>query len=259
MSLEKTPGKKIGIFTPIYHRNDDVEKFLFSMIFSDFGSHEVSLNIGINGADSFLRYFLDSYATKLLGPFKAIRVFDAESNIGKPRIINEMVADQISQGPLDFIVSIDSDFVLMQSDWLIKMVSVYESFDHPVKLGALCSNQKGQNCHVLDKDPIIYPVNGCKVITRAGNEGVAGGLLMSRGSTWEEIGGYHAHRLYASDDGHYALSCAQRGYVMGMLEEVSFYHPFSNDPGYDQWKQRATKDALSTEEQSGYSFKKGLV
>lgn len=248
---------RIGIFSPIYHRNKEVQKFLINLLYSNFSHHEVYLCLGINGADENLKYFITSFADAASDRFKKILIFDPEENLGKPALVNIMVGSVKEQTgeDLDYVISIDSDFVMIDAGWLDKMVWIFEN-KGVLPIGALCSNQAGANCHVLDKDPMVMPIGPYNVITRAGNEGVAGGLLMTPKVLWDEIGGYFNHRKYASDDGHYALACAQRSLIMGMVQEVSFFHPHSTDHGYNSWKQRATADSLGEYEKNGFNFQK---
>lgn len=246
----------VGIFSPIYHRNKEVQKFLINLLYSNFSNHDTYLCLGINGADNNLRYFISSYAEAVSDRFKKILIIDPEENVGKPAIVNTMVKsleEQIGK-EVDYIVSMDSDLVTVDFNWLNKFQIVFDNYAETPVLGALCANQSGENCHILNVDPMVCNVGDYHIVTRAGNEGIAGGVLMTPNKIWKELGGYSAHRLYASDDGHYALACANKRYLMGMVQEVTFYHPHANNPEYSSWKHRATSDTLSEEEKKGFKF-----
>ena len=250
---------RVGIFSPVYHRNKEVEKFLITLLLSNFSDHEVYFFIGINGADSNLRYFISSYSEAVCDKFKKIVVYDPEENIGKPALVNIMVSESKDQAgeDLDYVISLDSDFVMIDSEWLNKLVWIFEN-KGSLPIGALCSNQIGASCHDLSGGVFVSSVGSFHVIFRNGNEGIAGGLLMTPKLLWDKIGGYFGHRIYASDDGHYALACAQMGLIMGMVPEVNFFHPASEDPGYVSWKKKAMSDSLVEEEKKGFNFSGNL-
>jgi glycosyltransferase involved in cell wall biosynthesis len=176
-------------------------------------------------------------------------------NLGKPESINTLVKTACNQISLDYIVSYDSDMVVTDPEWLLKFVEIYERYrpewGHS-KLGALSGNQKEKCCHVLDKDPFTITFGNYHLVSRAGNEGVAGGVLFIPRHIWDVVGGYHAHRIYASDDGHFMLACAQLGLICPVVQEVSFIHPHETDTAYLDWKVRACQDQLLPHEQAGF-------
>lgn len=163
-----------------------------------------------------------------------------------------MVSTIANETHLDYVLSYDSDMVVEDELWLAKYVDAFEQFLYWSDLGALAAQQSGECCHIMDKDPIRYKSQDFNYVTRAGNEGVAGGALLTPYHVWRTIGGYHAHRIYASDDGHYALSCAQRGLLMCIVNEVVLRHPENDDPAYSAWKHRAVADKLSEDERLGF-------
>jgi membrane peptidoglycan carboxypeptidase len=73
---------------------------------------------------------------------------------------------------------------------------------------------------------------------------------------WKQLGGYTAHRIYGSDDGHYALSCSQNNMIMAMIKEATCYHPYEDDQGYITWKRKAIANQLQEEELEGFNFNK---
>lgn len=249
----------IGIFIPVYHREKLVIECINSLLKTKSAKRDqLIFYVGINGAESSLRSYLNEVKKEF--DIKGYRyvVYDPLINMGKPKMVNTLVKAYTKCSPsnkLDYIVSLDSDMVVLDQDWLIKILSFFQEFKEK-PLGAICPNQKGNCCHVLDKDPIVYQAAGMTLITRAGNEGVAGGVLVTPYPIWDKLGGYEAHRIYASDDGHYALACSNNELIMGCLKEVSFFHPGEEDEGYINWKRKATSDKLIKKEEKGYVWTK---
>lgn len=240
----------VGIYVPIYHRYDYVIRSLSSLIETDISDLKVSFNFGINGADSHLRGFLVDLYNELHTRGITTRVTSPVQNIGKPKIINDLVTDTIPKP--DYIVSYDSDIIVTDKLWLKKVLEIFTLYQGEKPLGAVCPNQTVNCCHILDKDPIEYLAGPYSLHTRAGNEGVAGGVLVTPYKIWEQLGGYEAHRVYASDDGHYALSCATNNLLMAVALNISVEHPFEHDPKYSDWKQRAARDLLADDEKKGF-------
>ncbi len=251
---------RTGIFVPVYYREDKVRRSIDSLIQTktenDRYDHTVFIWIGVNGASESLRSYLHDIILQSNKKFK-IRTYTPSDNrnIGKPKIVNEMVDRACKEINIDWVVSFDSDIVVNDKDWLLKLVDAYYRYEGALPLGAVCADQVVGNCHILDKDPIAYKAGVYNIVTRAGNEGVAGGVLATPIEVWNKLGGYHAHRIYGSDDGHYALACAQVGMTMGVVREATVTHPTEEDQDYNTWKKKAIQDTLSEEEKKGYKFK----
>ena len=257
----------VGIFVPVYHRDDKVKASIESLLrtkvlgFSSGGMPwcvQMHVMVGINGASDELRNFLVSPpgAKKMIYSFGDYRIYAPSRNLGKPKIVNDMVKDMAYRTHLDYVISFDSDMVIEDDGWLLKMVEAFGAFPKWADLGALSTNQTGACCHVLEPDPIRFESNWTghgyySYTTRAGNEGVAGGTLMVPYHIWRAIGGYTAHRIYASDDGHFALECARRDLLMCVVNEVGLFHPPGDDQSYIEWKRRACTNSLSEEEAEG--------
>lgn len=245
----------VGIFVPVYYREEKVRACIGSLM----GIHpvngmDVHLMVGINGASQQLRSLLLDEMCGEKMPWTSYKAWDFGENVGKPKAVNLLVNMMAKDMHLDYVVSCDSDMVATDSQWLYRFVDAFEEFPDWANLGCLSTDQDGERCHVLDKDPFYFKSNDGKYsyVTRAGNEGVAGGCIITPYHVWRTIGGYHAHRIYASDDGHFALACAQRGLTMAVVNEVTLIHPPGDDQAYSMWKYRATSDTLSDEERKGF-------
>ena len=156
----------------------------------------------------------------------------------------------------DYIISIDSDMICVDPDWLKKMVFVYYKYNqNPSKnrsdgssrlLGSLCANQIGLNCHAISpKDPRrveLHVEDKFTLISHLAGDGVAGGVLMSDVNTWKRVKGYNGSKLYATDDGHYNRDCHINNRVVAYLKEVSFYHPFEFKDDYRLWKDKIVQE-----------------
>jgi len=75
---------------------------------------------------------------------------------------------------------------------------------------------------------------------------------MTPANVWFTIGGYQAFNLYGSDDGHYSRDCFRNGYIMGYVEEISFFHPINQDTGYSEWKYKAISNELKDDNKKGF-------
>jgi len=248
----------IGIFIPVYHREKFVQDSLNSigstLILNEKYILRTSIWIGVNGASEDLSSYLLDFCKKDQRAGSRNVLFHPK-NIGKPSSVNTLVNIADGQAPLDYVVSYDSDMVVTDPGWLLKLVEIYEEF--PVawgnaRIGALCPAQAVGNCHVLDKDPFTYKFGNYTLVGRAGNQGVAGGVLFTSMHVWKAVGGYYAHRIYASDDGHFMLSCSKLGLMCLVVQEVSLIHPVEIDPQYASWKVRACHDQLFPHELNGF-------
>src|SRR5574343_95573 len=157
---------------------------------------------------------------------------------------------------IEYIISIDSDMICVDPEWLKKMVFVYYKYNqNPSKnrsdgssrlLGSLCANQIGLNCHAISpKDPRrveLHVEDKFTLISHLAGDGVAGGVLMSDINTWKRVKGYNGSKLYATDDGHYNRDCHINNQVVAYLKEVSFYHPFEFKDDYRLWKDKIVQE-----------------
>ncbi|MBD3260716.1 MAG: hypothetical protein GF334_03430 [Candidatus Altiarchaeales archaeon] len=246
----------VGIFVPVYHREDKVIKSLQSLYDTQRGSGdyilEISVAVGINGArPSLLRYLEEEVRNEFTRREWPYYTEKPMVNLGKPLIVNRMVEQLSTLQPLDYIVSYDSDMIARDKGWLLSIIDVFENYHGNQDIGAICPNQTGENCHVLTPNPVTIKWGQYHLVSRVGNEGVAGGVLVTSRSRWEQLGGYYAHRIYASDDGHYALACAQNNLLMCVIKEVSVLHPHGDEPQYVEWKSKATGDRLTEKERFG--------
>jgi len=248
---------RVGIFIPIYFREEAVKKCLLSLLRTNFNQLEVFLCLGINGAtEMFKNDFLTDYVREHdKNTFESVRIFNFGRNIGKPKIINEMTN---RCKPFDFLVSIDSDMVTVDSKWLVNFLKIFHDWpdtnsSYP-PLGALCANQQGHNVHLVKEMESKFSVT-CGEFTlwsTPRNDGVAGGVLITPVNVWKELRGYNAHNIYASDDGHYCQDCDSHGKAMAYVEEIFFYHPMEPDKEYGKWKYRAARNKLDKEERNGF-------
>lgn len=251
----------VGIFVPVYHREDKVVESIKSLLATDvlWGKSGVpervsmQVMVGVNGASKSLMKFLANPPglERFKYTFGDYRIYKAPRNVGKPRIVNDMVVDLAGTVHMDYVLSYDSDMVAKDPLWLLRMLEAFRMFPMWRDLGALSANQAGECCHVIDKDPVKWTAGRYSYTSRAGNEGVAGGVLLTPYHVWRTIGGYTAHRIYASDDGHYALECARRNLLMCVVNEVELYHPPGDDQEYIEWKRRAVANRLFPEEYEG--------
>lgn len=198
---------------------------------------DVIFALGINEMNSEL----ESYLTKYIDNSHLHIVIEKFStNLGKGGAINKLA----SLYDFDYIISIDSDMICIDSNWLKNMIYIYETYNKTNKInkiGSLCTNQTGANCHAISyKDPnmIRTKINNFNIISHTSGSGVAGGVLMTDKDTWNSIGGYKAHRLYASDDGHYHGDCHKLNKLAGYIDEIYFFHPYEFNDDYRVWKDK---------------------
>jgi len=206
---------------------------------------DVTMALGINEMDDMLDSFLSNYK-----PNTGIKldIHKFEKNLGKGIAVNKLA----SLYDFDYIISIDSDMICTDKEWLKKMVFIYlkynsnparnRSDNSPRLMGSLCSNQSGLNCHAI---PVNSPNrielkidNRFTIISHKAGAGVAGGVLMSDKTTWKLIGGYNGSKVYAADDGHYHGDCQANNRVVAYVNEVSFYHPYEFKDDYRIWKDK---------------------
>lgn len=255
--------ERVGIFCPVYFREDLAIKSLESLLKSNFIHLEVFLSVGINGSNKKFRDFLKDYIINNSRDFKGntfsyIDVFDPNVNFGKPAIINAMAKK--NERTFDFLVSMDSDIQITDSNWLLKMLYVYNTYNEKIqvdnkhkRLAALCANQEGHSVHQAEKlGKISLKLNAYTLISTPTNQGVAGGILMTPKPIWKQIGGYRATNIYGSDDGSYAIDCHRLDYLMAYVEEIKCFHPVDENINYAEWKVRSVNGELCDKEKYGF-------
>jgi len=244
--------KKVGIFIPVYHRANKVKDSLNSLLLTNIKNIELFIYVGVNGASPDLMEYIDSIKQDFVNKDIQYEVFKSKTNIGKPKIINIMV--ECIAVEIDYVISFDSDMIVTDPDWVLKFIEVFETYIGDKKIGALCSQQTGNCCHVLDKDPFEIKVGEFTLRYRHGNEGSAGGVLITQFTTWDMLNGYRAFSKYGSDDGHMALDLSNNDLIMPVVLEIELFHPFEENSGYADWKVRACRGQLKPEELDGYFF-----
>lgn len=177
-------------------------------------------------------------------------------NLGKAKAVNTIASSE----SFDYMVSIDGDMICISHTWLIDMLGMYVAYNNqpihaniqgvrtPIKMGALCSNQIGNGCHILTKSSngaIVNRYNNHTLITKIGYGVVAGGVLMTDVGTWKSIGGYDGTKIYGGDDGYYSYMCYNKHLLMGYIEEVSFFHPYDMNAKYSEWKRNTISEQLN--------------
>lgn len=242
---------KILLAMPIYKRELLVLNSIRSLVelTSIDKTFDITLALGINEMDSMLDTFLTQYKSDKI----KINVHKFETNLGKGIAVNKLA----SLYNFDFIISIDSDMICIDSEWLKKMLYVYYRYnENPAKnmdnttrmMGSLCANQLGFNCHTTnEKDPHHININiedRFNIISHVAGSGIAGGVLMSDANTWKMIGGYHGGKLYATDDGHYNGDCHRKNKLVGYIKEVYFYHPYEFKDEYRVWKNKIVQEDI---------------
>lgn len=249
-----------GIFVPVYYREEKTKKCLASLLKTEFKKNQISLNIifniGINGAEETLyNYIMHDFQLHAKQKNFQITIHPWRHNHGKPKAVNMMVNHVVENTTLDYVASCDSDIILINSDWLVDTIYAFETFnDSKRKLGALCPDQLQDNCHVLKNNVNTYKWENNEIQWKSGNVGTAGGVLITPYKVWQELKGYTAHRIYGSDDGHYADLCSRKGYIMAVLKTVKVIHPHERDQGYNRWKRSILQDKLTNEDKKGYKF-----
>lgn len=240
--------KKINvlIIIPIYNREGQALNCIRSLVDTTIVSNAVNITIALaaNEMNQLLRDYLTSYIPT--ARYK-IDVHDMGSNVGKGIAVNNVA----SKYAFDYLVSMDSDMICLDPNWLMKMIKAYMLYNEkpyrnsqknnePRYLGSLCTNQIGMSAHLVKLgDPgtlTNHPSPELSIVTPMNGAGIAGGVLMTDSSTWKLIGGYNGSRLFAADDGHYHGDCYSKNRLVGFLHEVSFYHPHELNDQYRIWK-----------------------
>jgi len=225
-------NRNIGIFVPVYHQGDLVKASLDSLhttlIISNTYSLNVVVSIGINGADGGLR----GYLVDLNNIYKAKKItyviYNPKENMGKPACVNAMVYLLRKKVRLDYIVSYDSDIVITEHDWLLKLVEIFEGYEQELgqpKIGALCPNQLDNCRHVFGKDPPFLRYKGYRLACLPKNEGVDKSVVVTTPMVWDLTKGYQSSSLHGADDTFFMLDCFKNGLVCPIVLEISVGHP----------------------------------
>jgi len=214
--------------------------------------YDIHIVIAINKANDELKHAMKSLP---------VEIIDFGENLGKGIAVNKIAAKY----DFDYLISIDSDMICLDSDWILLMFNSYELLNRARKLsvGSLCTQQIGNSCHkvtpnengstkidlnqlVINEQKRHYTNHPDRIITDLGppnylitqeyDGGVAGGVLMTDRHTWSLIGGYRATKLYGTDDGFYHAECLRNKLIVGYLERVKFYHPYEFLDEYNRWK-----------------------
>jgi len=248
----------IGMFIPVYHREDKVRRCFESLLEKLQVPEGANLHVrvGYNGGPPVLKEYLTTEVparlNKRLPGSTSYEVYEPGRNLGKPKIVNHMATTLAAKTPINWVLSFDSDLVLVDS-FLDRLLEAYAAFPEPKRLGALSANQLEGNCHRLTAAPVVFSSGKYTYVTQDRNQGVAGGALLTPYHVWKSLGGYRAHRVYASDDGDYTEALAIHNLLICMVKEVAVVHPHPalEDPAYFEWKRKAVQNSLSQEEAEG--------
>lgn len=260
--------KSVGVCVPIYYREDKAAKSIESLLSTSFQDEiyklAIQLHFGVNGSTPEFHRWL--YADAI--PRAQNRGFEVSfydkwgKNLGKPKAVNEMVTHMERGCPPEYIVSFDSDIIILNSSWLLELVNAFESYEGPFRLGALCPEQLEACCHCLSNPKkyswkIEKPSRKYSIRYAEGNHGIAGGVLFTSYQLWKSLGGYAAHRRYAADDGHYAQALWVQGkYYMAILDQVQIIHPGGDAALYNAWKRDIIKNDLKDQDIQDFKFTK---
>lgn len=243
----------VGIFIPIYFRENLVKKCLESLLKSDFGGIDVFLCLGINGATSEFKEYLKRYVTYVNGRiFKHVHVFDDNKNLGKPKMVNLMAE---KYNTFDYLVSMDSDIVTIDDKWLKKFLYAFDLYRGDYQLSGICAAQEGNDCNFVQtlKDCQTYEINKeMHLMYNTKCEGVAGAVLITKREIWNMFEGYGAKNIYGDDDSSYAQKSHYFRKLLPMFCEVKVYHPSENNIEYSKWKLKAAHGKLEEKESSGF-------
>lgn len=228
----------ILIAIPIYYRDELAYNCAMSLVRNTVVPNDVHVTIafGVNKCGDELKGHLTNLSLDTTNRV-SIKFHDFNENIGKPSVVNRLSA--IYQ--FDYLISLDGDMICIQPDWLVNLIGLYSVCEklNPDKMGAMCGNQFGACCHILNEQSpsaLVWKCAGFTLIGHMHNEGVAGGILMTNSRTWKTIGGYDSTKIYGGDDGYYSNRCAQIGKQVVYVKEVGFYHPFDLNKSYAAWK-----------------------
>jgi len=243
----------VGLFIPVYHRDDKVRACFESLLKTDKTCVEWHVAVGFNGGSDELRYYLEMEVPRRDYPWDGYEFVSYNTNIGKPEMVNRLVKRMANCVLLDYVLSYDSDMIAEDPRWLLNFVEAFEDNPKWADTGALAAQQMGNCCHVLN-DKVIHTRGNrhYTYISVPNNEGIAGGAILTPYHVWRTLGGYLANRIYGADDAHYALALHQHNLLMSVVDEVKLIHPHGDDQAYSQWKLRAVKDALSADELKGH-------
>jgi hypothetical protein len=237
---------------PIYFREEDTNNCLDSLGKTGIQGLSLSIVLAVNGTtESQLTQIKERVSSKGLIPGASTKITMFPGNPGKGVSVNKVVEEESKVNKFDFILSLDSDMVVTDSNWLVNLISDFHIASKYHNLGALACDQSGQCCHVPDS-PVTYSYKGRDFVGSRKNQGQAGGCLLIKAEVWYLLKGYRAFRVYGSDDGHLMADMSTKGLVCLIAKGVSLYHPFQKNMEYCDWKKRACIDALSDKEKGGF-------
>jgi hypothetical protein len=245
----------VGLFIPVYHREAKV-RACFDALVRMHQDRRVDLHVrvGFNGGSPTLFEYINDGVP--MGWCDSYAVCNPGGNTGKGAIVNRMVSELADFVRVDYVISLDSDIIVRAPYWVERFVDAFLTCPRWKDLGGLSAQQDGECCHVLTNNPETFDsamkVYNYTVVPE--NEGVAGGAILTPYHVWRTLGGYRAHRIYASDDADYMLACAQHNLLIPVVNNdvVTVFHPPGDDPEYRGWKLRAAREKLSLDETNGF-------
>ena len=245
----------VVICLPVYHQDHKVKDCLESL-FNNTQADDVSITvaIGINGANDELVDAINKYTSwpSAHSNINKVIIEDFGKNLGKGACVNRLV--QIAAtSETNYVVSMDSDLIVKGATWLSTLINAHCVSSRYEKVGGISADQEVSSCH-LEKGYGVLVYDSITFRKYDGNNGVAGGLLLIPYKVWNQFGGYKAHNLYGSDDGHFGQDCAVNGMSVLLCKDVVVIHPPETNADYAQWKQRSVKNELHLEEKTGYRF-----
>lgn len=252
-----TTNPIVGMCLPVYHQDEKVRACLSSLLNTLEGTQtKLIVCVGVNGASGELLAEINEFTNLMLKRPNVLGCFVEryEKNIGKGAAVNTLVKSARSQfGPVDFVLSMDSDMVSLDACWVDQLINVYRVAEKYGSLGGIAADQEGHTCHV-QTGYHIRSYNEFTFHKYPGNNGVAGGVLLIPCKVWDLVRGYRAHNIYGSDDGHFTMDCNTRGMDVLLSKDVKLFHPGETNRDYAQWKRRSAANGLADSEKEGFRF-----
>lgn len=127
----------------------------------------------------------------------------------------------------------DSDIIFKKNT---NYISVINDLIEIPNMGIISFNQEEHNCHLLQiMDHKIFHKNH-EIIWSSSNGGIAGGCVLIQTEIFKEINGYRVMGVYAGDDAFLFKDIKSKGYLCGLIKNISVIHPYDDNRGYQLWK-----------------------
>lgn len=238
---------------PVFYRTEKTQNFLSALMYNNYDELTFKLVIAVNAAKPALEAFIKKWEVdfKKIHGDNSVHVIWHETNIGKGKALNGAVKEFEDEIKPDYIVSMDSDIVQVDRNWLHKCLQTFKDYDEhykdkpkvrPLALVSpnMLSDKVSTNNHYIGRMPAYdIKVKNWACWTSDKNTGIAGPCFIIEYNAWKKINGYYDALYIGGNDAHMLYDLHLNNYQAIINKDIYIIHPHDSgakENEYRKWK-----------------------